>query len=152
MKFHQWVFKILKKQNVTDGRTDGHTDGRTDGQRENSIPPLKLRFGGGYKYVYPCISQFYYIKVGYKGVFILRTCFPDEISRAMRKLDFCICENKEADQLCSYCSANQHLCFRHGELIPSSSYIRNSLLTFFLRLYRPVCVRPGRKPQRLLFL
>ena len=25
------------------------TDGRTDG-RENSIPPLKLRFGGGYKY------------------------------------------------------------------------------------------------------
>ena len=48
MKFHQWVFKILKKQNVTDGRTHGRTDGRTDGQRENSIPPLKLRFGGGY--------------------------------------------------------------------------------------------------------
>ena len=48
MKFHQWVFKILKKQNVTDGRTDAHTDARTDGQRENSIPPLKLRFGGGY--------------------------------------------------------------------------------------------------------
>ena len=24
--------------------------GRTDGQRENSIPPLKLRFGRGYKY------------------------------------------------------------------------------------------------------
>ena len=44
MKFHRWVFKILKKQNVTDARTDG----RTDGQRENSIPPLKLRFGGGY--------------------------------------------------------------------------------------------------------
>ena len=44
------------KQNVTDGRTDGRTDAhtdartdaRTDGQRENSIPPLKLRFGGGY--------------------------------------------------------------------------------------------------------
>ena len=28
--------------------------------------------------VYPCIPQFYYIKVGYKGVFISRTCFPDE--------------------------------------------------------------------------
>ena len=51
MKFHQWVFKILKKQNVTDGRTDAHTDARTDGQRENSIPPLKLRFGGGYNKV-----------------------------------------------------------------------------------------------------
>ena len=48
MKFHQWVFKILKKQNVTDGRTHAHTDARTDAQRENSIPPLKLRFGGGY--------------------------------------------------------------------------------------------------------
>ena len=42
MKFHQWVFKILKKQN------NARTDARTDGQRENSIPPLKLRFGGGY--------------------------------------------------------------------------------------------------------
>ena len=49
MKFHQWVFKILKKQNVTDGRAHGRTHARTDGQRENSIPPLKLGFGGGYK-------------------------------------------------------------------------------------------------------
>ena len=29
------------------------------------------------KYVYPCISQFYYIKVGFMGVFIARSCFPD---------------------------------------------------------------------------
>ena len=26
----------------------------------------------------PCIPQFYYINVGFKGVFIARTCFPDE--------------------------------------------------------------------------
>ena len=26
----------------------------------------------------PCIPQFYYIKVGYKGVFISRTYFPDD--------------------------------------------------------------------------
>ena len=26
---------------------------------------------------HPCIPQFYYIKVGYKIVFISRTCFPD---------------------------------------------------------------------------
>ena len=25
----------------------------------------------------PCIPQFYYIKVGFKGVYITRTCFPD---------------------------------------------------------------------------
>ena len=29
------------------------------------------------KYAYPCIPQFCYIKVGFKGVFIARTCFPD---------------------------------------------------------------------------
>ena len=25
----------------------------------------------------PCIPQFFYIKVGFKGVYIARTCFPD---------------------------------------------------------------------------
>ena len=44
--------KETKRYGRTDGRTDAHTDARTDartdGQRENSIPPLKLRFGGGY--------------------------------------------------------------------------------------------------------
>ena len=30
------------------------------------------------KKIYPCIPQFYYIKVGFKGAFIARTCFPDE--------------------------------------------------------------------------
>ena len=29
------------------------------------------------KKVYPCKPQFYYIKVGYKGVFVTRTCFRD---------------------------------------------------------------------------
>ena len=29
------------------------------------------------KMVYPCIPQFCYIKVGYKGVYITKTCFPD---------------------------------------------------------------------------
>ena len=31
------------------------------------------------KYVYLCKPQFYYIKVGCKGIFISRTCFHDEI-------------------------------------------------------------------------
>ena len=29
------------------------------------------------KYVYPCRSQFCYIKVGFKGVYLSRACFPD---------------------------------------------------------------------------
>ena len=37
-----------------------------------------LRFGAKIrKKVYPCKPQFYYIKVGCKGVFVTRTCFPD---------------------------------------------------------------------------
>ena len=30
------------------------------------------------KNIYPCKPQFYYIKVGCKGVFVTRTCFRDE--------------------------------------------------------------------------
>ena len=29
---------------------------------------------------YPCKPQFYYIKVGCKGVYIIRTCYPDVIT------------------------------------------------------------------------
>ena len=28
---------------------------------------------------YSCIPQFYYIQVGFKGVYIARTCFPDVV-------------------------------------------------------------------------
>ena len=31
----------------------------------------------------------------------------------MRKQDFCICENKDADQLRGDCEADQRLCFRY---------------------------------------
>ena len=31
----------------------------------------------------------------------------------MRKPDFCICENKDADQLCGYREADLRLCFRY---------------------------------------
>ena len=30
------------------------------------------------KKVYPCIPQFFYIKVGFTGVYISGTCFPDD--------------------------------------------------------------------------
>ena len=94
MKFHQWVFKILKKQNVTDGCTDGHMDTQTDAQRENSISPLKLRFGGGYNNI---------------------TSFSLYLSHVMRKPDFYLCKNNGADQLCSNCTADQRLCFRYTD-------------------------------------
>ena len=33
----------------------------------------------------------------------------------MRKLAFCICENKDADQLCGNREADQRLCFRYTD-------------------------------------
>ena len=42
----------------------------------------------------------------------------------MRKPAFCICENKDADQLRSNCEADQRLCFRYTDstipLLPKS--------------------------------
>ena len=34
-----------------------------------------------------------------------------KMSRIMRKMDFCICKNKDTDQLCSNCTSGLHLCF-----------------------------------------
>ena len=42
----------------------------------------------------------------------------------LRKPAFCICENKDPDQLCSDCEADQRLCFRYTDstipLLPKS--------------------------------
>ena len=35
------------------------------------------------------------------------------MSHIMRKTAFCICENKDADQMRSNCAADQRLCFRY---------------------------------------
>ena len=39
--------------------------------------------------------------------------FPHQMSHVMRKTDFCICENKDADQLRGNREADQRLCFRY---------------------------------------
>ena len=47
-----------------------------------------------------------------------------KMSRVMRKPDFCICENKDADQLRGNREADQRLCFRYTDstipLLPKS--------------------------------
>ena len=53
----------------------------------------------------------------------------------MQKPTFCICENKDADQLCSNCEADQRLCFRYMDsTIPvlSDSTISSLLLSSVL--------------------
>ena len=37
------------------------------------------------------------------------------MSRVKRKTDFCLCENKGADQLCSNCTPDQCLCFHYTD-------------------------------------
>ena len=70
----------------------------------------------------------------------------------MRKLAFCIWENKDADQLRGNHEADQRLCFRYTAstipLLPKSKFQASSNL---LWLYSPVCVGPGRKPRRPVF-
>ena len=39
------------------------------------------------KYVYPSTPRFYYIKVGYKGVNIARTCLPDVEMASLKRAD-----------------------------------------------------------------
>ena len=42
--------------------------------------------------------------------------FPmGRLKHGLRKPMFCICENKDADQLCSNCTADLRLCFRYSE-------------------------------------
>ena len=45
--------------------------------------PQSMFWSKNKKNRYPCIPQFYYIKVGFKWVFVARTCFPDERNRAV---------------------------------------------------------------------
>ena len=44
--------------------------------------------------------------------------FLSHLSVVMRKPAFCICENKDADQLCGDRTADQRLCFRYIDTIP----------------------------------
>ena len=54
------------------------------------------------------------------------------MSHVMRKPDFCLCEDKGADQLCSNCTADQRLCFRYTDsTFPHLLIPKVSSLAFF---------------------
>ena len=65
----------------------------------------------------------------------------------MGKPTICIGENKDADQLRGNREADQRLCFRYSDsTIPLLLKSKIQASSSFLCLYRPVCVRPVRKP------
>ena len=76
----------------------------------------------------------------------------------MRKPAFCICKNKDTDQLRSNREADQRLCFRYIDstipLVPKLyTKFRASihLVWLYSLLYSLVFVGPGRKPRRPVF-
>ena len=73
-----------------------------------------------------------------------------QMSRLMRKPAFCICENKDADQLRGNRETDQCLCFRYMDsTIPLLS--KSEISSRLLWLDSLVCVRPGRKLRRPVF-
>ena len=74
------------------------------------------------------------------------------MSQVVRKPAFCICENKDADQLRGNRKADQRLCFRYIDstipLLPKSKFQASSHLMWLPSL---ICVEPGRKPRRPVF-
>ena len=99
-----------------------------------------------------------HILVSGMGVILpfLTTCIMNlvstDLSRVVRKPAFCICENKDADQLRGNRDADQRLCFRY---IDSQSlyflYTKFQASCHLLCLYSLVCVGPGWKPRRPVF-
>ena len=77
----------------------------------------------------------------------------NHLSRVVRKLVFCICENKDADQLRGYREADQRLCFRYLIVQPLYFiYTKFQASSHVLWLqYSLICVGPGRKPRRPVF-
>ena len=74
------------------------------------------------------------------------------MSRPMGKQTSCICENKDADQLRGNHEADQRLCFRYSDsTVPLLLNPKFPTCSHLLCLYRPVCVRPIRKPHYWYF-
>ena len=94
------------------------------------------------------LSNFQLLRLAY-----VRNSKRNNFGPVVRKPAFCICENKDADQLHSNCATDQRLCFRYIHstipLLPVNSKFQAS--SHLLWLYSPVCVGPGRKPRRPVF-
>ena len=43
---------------------------------------------------YLCIAQFRNIKVGFKGVYITQTCYPDRLKQSLNKSILCLFQGK----------------------------------------------------------
>ena len=86
--------KERKKERMnqrTNERTDGRTDRRVDGWTTESL----------------------LTRIVDESCFVCRRSVQKYLSHVMRKPTFCICENKDGDQLRGDREADQRLCFRY---------------------------------------
>ena len=74
------------------------------------------------------------------------------MSHVVRKPAFCICENKDADQLRGYAKLISAFVFPIW-IVQSLYYLNQKFQAsnYLLWLYSAVCVRPGLKPRRPVF-
>ena len=117
----------------------GLQNGRMLEQKEHSAKPKKDTLSWNRISAYP-LSHVIIYPLHYN---------PYKLSLVMRKPAFCICENKDADQLRGDREADQRLCFRYtNSTIPLLLNPKFQASSHLLGLYSSVCVRPGRKPRR----
>ena len=79
--------------------------------------------------------------------------FSETTEPRREKTGFCICENKDADQLRGNRKADQRLCFFATRIVESLYFLNPKFQasSHLLWLYRPVCVGLGRNPRRPVF-
>ena len=114
------------------------------------------------KLIFPCSSRKYISLAFTIMLFTLGQCLqhaqgiflsPTSLTNFfIRKPAFCICENKDADQLRGSREADQRLCFRYTDsTIPLLHNTKFLVSSRFLCLYSQICVRPRRKLRRQIF-
>ena len=69
-----------------------YTSELLQGGVSNEYPQSMFWINNKKQYVYPCIPQVYYIKVGFKGVYIIRTCYPD-VSTMLQSVVLYLCSS-----------------------------------------------------------
>ena len=76
-----------------------------------------------------------------------------QMSLVVRKPAFCICENKDADQLRGNREADQRLCFFATRIVQSLYFLNTKFQasSHLLWLYSLVCIGPGQKTRRPVF-
>ena len=86
-------------------------------------------------------------------LFIILLFCQSHLSRVARKPDFCIGENKGADQLCGFHTLDQRLCFVFAAYTDTFIYLHPNFQasSHLLWLYSKAGVRPRLKPRRQVF-